>query len=71
MRPGRSPWCRPSAARRGGRSIRARLQAVDASGSHNLPVITGVAFCFTVVVVVANLLVDLSYRWLNPKVRTR
>jgi peptide/nickel transport system permease protein len=46
-------------------------QAVEASGSHNLPVITGVAFCFTVVVVVANLLVDLSYRWLNPKVRTR
>ncbi|HST65260.1 MAG TPA: ABC transporter permease [Mycobacteriales bacterium] len=46
-------------------------QAVDASGSHNLPVITGVAFCFTVVVVLANLLVDLSYRWLNPKVGTR
>jgi len=46
-------------------------QAVAASGSHNLPMITGVAFCFTVVVVVANLLVDLSYRWLNPKVRTR
>lgn len=46
-------------------------QAVEASGSHNLPMITGVAFCFTVVVVVANLLVDLSYRWLNPRVRTR
>jgi peptide/nickel transport system permease protein len=46
-------------------------QAVDAAGSHNLPVITGVAFCFTVIVVTANLLVDLSYRWLNPKVRTR
>lgn len=46
-------------------------QAVDASGSHNLPVITGVAFCFTVVVVIANLLVDLSYRWLNPRVGTR
>jgi peptide/nickel transport system permease protein len=46
-------------------------QAVEASGSHNLPVITGVAFCFTIVVVVANLLVDLSYRWLDPKVRTR
>lgn len=44
-------------------------QAVDAAGSHNLPVITGVAFCFTVIVVTANLLVDLSYRWLNPKVR--
>jgi peptide/nickel transport system permease protein len=46
-------------------------QAVDAAGSHNLPVITGVAFCFTVIVVTANLLVDLSYRWLNPKVRDR
>lgn len=44
-------------------------QAVDAAGSSNLPVITGVAFCFTVIVVTANLLVDLSYRWLNPKVR--
>jgi peptide/nickel transport system permease protein len=43
--------------------------AASASGSHNLPVITGVAFAFTVVVVCANLLVDLSYRWLNPKVR--
>jgi peptide/nickel transport system permease protein len=46
-------------------------EAVEASGSHNLPVIAGVAFCFTVVVVVANLLVDLSYRWLNPRVRAR
>jgi peptide/nickel transport system permease protein len=44
-------------------------EAVIASGSHNLPVITGVAFYFTVVVVLANLLVDLSYRWLNPKMR--
>lgn len=44
-------------------------EAVTASGSHDLPVIAGVAFYFTVVVVVANLLVDLSYRWLNPKVR--
>lgn len=45
-------------------------QAVSASGSHNLPLIAGVAFYFTVVVVVANLLVDLSYRLLNPKVRS-
>lgn len=44
-------------------------QAVVATGSHNLPVITGVAFCFTIVVVTVNLLVDLAYRWLNPKVR--
>jgi peptide/nickel transport system permease protein len=44
-------------------------QAVTAAGSHDLPVIEGVAFYFTVIVVIANLLVDLSYRWLNPKVR--
>src|SRR5262249_18998868 len=44
-------------------------QAVTASGDHNLPLITGIAFVFTVVVVVTNLLVDLAYRALNPKVR--
>lgn len=45
-------------------------QAMTASSTHDLPMIEGVAFCFTVVVVITNLLVDLSYRWLNPKVRT-
>jgi peptide/nickel transport system permease protein len=44
-------------------------EAVTASGTHNLPVIEGIAFYFTVAVVVANLLVDLSYRLLNPKAR--
>jgi peptide/nickel transport system permease protein len=44
-------------------------QAVTASSSHDLPVIEGVAFYFTVIVVIANLLVDVSYRLLNPKVR--
>lgn len=44
-------------------------EAVNATGSHNLPLIAGVAFYFTVVVIIANLLVDLSYRLLNPKVR--
>jgi peptide/nickel transport system permease protein len=44
-------------------------QAVTAAGSHDLPVIVGVAFYFTVIVVIANLLVDLSYRVLNPRVR--
>jgi peptide/nickel transport system permease protein len=45
-------------------------QAVSASSAHNLPMIEGVAFYFTVIVIVVNLLVDLSYGWLNPKVRT-
>ncbi|HKN95682.1 MAG TPA: ABC transporter permease [Pseudonocardiaceae bacterium] len=44
-------------------------EAVTASSTHNLPVIEGIAFYFTVAVVVANLLVDVSYRLLNPKAR--
>jgi peptide/nickel transport system permease protein len=44
-------------------------EAVTAAGSHDLPVIEGVAFYFTVLVVIANLLVDVSYRLLNPRLR--
>jgi peptide/nickel transport system permease protein len=44
-------------------------QAVAASSTHNLPMIEGVALYFTLFVIVVNLLVDLSYGWLNPKVR--
>lgn len=44
-------------------------QAVTAAGSHDLPMIEGVAFYFTIVVVIVNLLVDVSYRLLNPRVR--
>jgi peptide/nickel transport system permease protein len=44
--------------------------AVDASIRHDLPMMQGVVVYFTVVVVAVNLLVDLAYTWLNPKVRT-
>jgi peptide/nickel transport system permease protein len=44
-------------------------EAVTAAGSHDLPVIEGLAFCFTVIVAIANLLVDMSYRLLNPRMR--
>jgi peptide/nickel transport system permease protein len=44
-------------------------EAVTAAGSHDLPVIEGVAFYFAVVVVIANLLVDVSYHLLNPRMR--
>jgi peptide/nickel transport system permease protein len=44
-------------------------QAVAAGSTHNLPMIEGVAFYFTVIVIIVNLLVDVSYSWLNPKVR--
>jgi peptide/nickel transport system permease protein len=43
-------------------------QAVNASLTHNLPMIEGVALYFAVVVVVVNLLVDVSYRFLSPRV---
>ncbi len=37
---------------------------------HDIPVIQGVALAFTMTVVIINLVVDLSYAWLNPKVIT-
>ncbi len=43
--------------------------AVDATGRHDLPVIQGIVLYFTVIVVVVNLLIDLLYAWLNPRIR--
>lgn len=45
--------------------------AVQSTVQHDLPVIQGVAVTFTVIVVLVNLLVDVAYGWLNPKVRAR
>jgi len=42
---------------------------VQAATDRDLPVIEGVVLYFTLIVIVLNLLVDLSYAWLNPKVR--
>lgn len=44
--------------------------AVGSTVQHDLPVIQGIVIYFTVLVVVINLVVDLAYTWLNPKVRT-
>jgi peptide/nickel transport system permease protein len=43
--------------------------AVTATTTHDLPMIEGIAFYFAVLVVIVNLLVDISYAALNPKVR--
>ncbi|THF85485.1 ABC transporter permease [Deinococcus sp. KSM4-11] len=43
--------------------------AVEATGRHDLPVIQGIVLYFTVIVVAVNLLVDLLYAWLNPRIR--
>jgi peptide/nickel transport system permease protein len=38
---------------------------------HDLSVVAGMVVYFTLIVVVINLVVDLAYTWLNPKVRVR
>lgn len=43
--------------------------AVDSVQNYDIPVLLGFVLFTTVVVVVANLLVDISYGYLNPKVR--
>ncbi len=43
--------------------------AVQATGSHDLPLIQGVVVYFTLIVIAVNLLVDLAYGYVNPKVR--
>lgn len=45
--------------------------AVQSTTQHDLPAIQAVAITFTLIVVAVNLLVDLAYGWLNPKVRVR
>jgi peptide/nickel transport system permease protein len=44
---------------------------VTAAIQHDLPVVVGMAVYFTLMVVVINLLIDLAYTWLDPRVRVR
>jgi peptide/nickel transport system permease protein len=37
---------------------------------HDLPLVQGIVVYFTVVVVIVNLVIDLAYTWLDPRVRT-
>lgn len=43
---------------------------VSATNEHDIPVVQGIALTFTIIVIVVNLLVDIAYGLLNPKVRT-
>ncbi|WP_279583057.1 ABC transporter permease [Fodinicola feengrottensis] len=43
--------------------------AVSAASTHDIPVIQGVAVVFTLLVVGVNLVVEIGYAALNPKVR--
>jgi peptide/nickel transport system permease protein len=44
-------------------------EAVSATLSHDVPLIEGVAIYFTLLVIIANLLIDMAYGWLDPRVR--
>lgn len=44
--------------------------AVNAASTHDIPVIQAVAIVFTLLVLIVNLLVEIGYAALNPKVRT-
>lgn len=44
---------------------------VNATVQHDLPVIQGIVVYFTVMVVLVNLVIDMTYTWLNPKVRVQ
>jgi peptide/nickel transport system permease protein len=43
--------------------------SVLAATQHDLPVIQGVVLYFTAIVLTVNLVVDVAYTWLNPRVR--
>jgi peptide/nickel transport system permease protein len=44
-------------------------QAVESATQHDLPVIQGEVLYFTVIVVIVNLLTDIAYGLLDPRVR--
>jgi peptide/nickel transport system permease protein len=45
--------------------------AVATSIQHDLPLVEGIVVYFTVIVVLVNLVIDLLYMWLNPRIRVR
>jgi peptide/nickel transport system permease protein len=45
--------------------------AVNSSIQHDLPTVQGIVVYFTVIVVVINLVIDLAYSSLNPRVRAQ
>jgi peptide/nickel transport system permease protein len=43
---------------------------VIATNQHDIPVVQGIALVFTIIVIIVNLVVDIAYGVLNPKVRS-
>jgi len=44
-------------------------ETVQAIANHDIPVLQGLVIYTTLIVLVVNLMIDLAYAWLNPKVR--
>lgn len=44
--------------------------AVSGASQQDVPVVQGVVVCFVLIVVFVNLLVDIAYTWLDPRVRS-
>ena len=42
---------------------------VDSLGERDYPVVTGIALIIAVFVVFVNLVIDLTYAWLDPRIR--
>ena len=41
---------------------------LNSAEQHDMPVMVTIVFLFALIVVVLNMILDLSYRWLNPRV---
>jgi peptide/nickel transport system permease protein len=44
---------------------------VNSSINHDIPIVQGIVVYFTAIVVAINLLIDIAYSWLNPRVRAQ
>ena len=45
--------------------------AVTSTSAKDIPMIQGIAVYFTLLVIIVNLITDIAYGWINPKVRAR
>jgi peptide/nickel transport system permease protein len=44
---------------------------LDAAHTGDVPVVVGIVLFITVIVIVANFMVDVAYAWLDPRIRLR
>jgi peptide/nickel transport system permease protein len=47
------------------------VELLDSAHTGDIPVVVGIVVFITVVVIIANLIVDVAYAWLDPRIRLR